>query len=81
MTLIAGQEMPAVSSVVHFEIAPRNGLVPAHGLPVALGMPIVLGFLLLSLKHPSPGAPVTERCMTRRDREQGADRADRKSVV
>jgi hypothetical protein len=49
MTLIAGQEMPAVSSVVYFEIAPRNGLVPAHGLPVALGMPIVLGFLLLSL--------------------------------
>ena len=38
MTLIAGQEMPAVSSVVCSEVAPRNGLVLVHGLRVALGM-------------------------------------------
>jgi len=61
MTLIVGQEMPAVSSVVYSEVAPRNGLVLVHGLRVALGMPIVLVLLLLSLKHPSPSASVTER--------------------
>ena len=49
MTLIVGQEMPAVSSVVYSEVAPRNGLVLVHGLRVALGMPIVLVLLLLSL--------------------------------
>jgi len=51
VALTAGQGTPEVSSVVLFQVRPRNSLNPGHVLPVALGTPVVLGSLLLALNY------------------------------
>ena len=47
----AGQEIPEVSSIVHFTVKPKLNLNPGHVLPVALGTPIVLLFIMLLLNY------------------------------
>jgi len=47
----AGQEIPQVSSIVHFTVKPKLNLNPGQVLPVALGTPIVLLFMLLLLNY------------------------------
>jgi len=47
----AGQEIPEVSSIVHFTVKPKLNLNPGQVLPVALGTPIVLLFVMLLLNY------------------------------
>lgn len=47
----AGQEIPEVSSIVHFTVKPKLNLNPGQVLPVALGTPIVLLFIMLLLNY------------------------------
>ena len=47
----AGQEIPQVSSIVHFTVKPKLNLNPGQVLPVALGTPIIVLFIMLSLNY------------------------------
>lgn len=47
----AGQEIPEVSSIVHFTVKPKLNLNPGQVLPVALGTPIVVLFIMLLLNY------------------------------
>ncbi len=46
-----GREVPAVSSITHFQVNPKRNLNPGKVLPVALGTPIVLVFLMFLLNY------------------------------
>ena len=48
---LAGQEIPEVSSIVHFTVKPKLNLNPGQVLPVALGTPIVLLFVMLLINY------------------------------
>jgi hypothetical protein len=48
---VAGQEIPQVSSILHFTVKPKHNLNPGFVLPVALGMPIVVLFIMLLLNY------------------------------
>jgi len=48
---IARQEIPRVSSIVHFTVKPKLNLNPRQVLPVALGMPIIVLFIMLFLNY------------------------------
>ncbi len=47
----AGQEIPQVSSIVHFTVKPKINLNPGQVLPIALGMPIAVLFIMLLLNY------------------------------
>ena len=47
----AGQEIPQVSSIVHFTVKPKLNLNPGQVLPVALGTPIIVLFIMLLLNY------------------------------
>ncbi len=47
----AGQEIPQVSSIVHFTVKPKINLNPGHVLPVALGTPIIVLFIMLLFNY------------------------------
>jgi len=44
---VAGQEIPQVSTIVHFTVKPKHNLNPGKVLPVALGTPIFVLFIML----------------------------------
>jgi len=48
---IDGQEIPQVSTIVHFTVKPKRNLNPGQVLPVALGTPIVVLFIILLLNY------------------------------
>jgi hypothetical protein len=48
---VAGQEIPQVSTIVHFTVNPKRNLNPGQVLPVALGTPIILIFILLVIGY------------------------------
>jgi len=48
---IAGQEIPQVSTIVHFTVNPKRNLNPGQVLPVALGMPIIVLFIMLLFNY------------------------------
>ncbi len=47
----ASSEVPQVSTVTHFNVAPKKNLNPGQVLPVALGTPIVLLCILFFLSY------------------------------
>jgi hypothetical protein len=44
-------ELAQVSTITHFNVAPKKNLNPGQVLPVALGTPIVLLFLLFAISY------------------------------
>ncbi len=46
-----GNEAPQVSTITHFNVAPKRNLNPGQVLPVALGTPIVLLFILFGISY------------------------------
>lgn len=48
---VAGQEIPQVSTIVHFTVNPKRNLNPGQVLPVALGMPIIVLFMMLLFNY------------------------------
>ncbi len=48
---VAGNEVPQVSSITQFQVAPKRNLNPKQVLPVALGTPIVLIFIMSLLAY------------------------------
>lgn len=48
---MAGQEIPQVSTIVHFTVKPKLNLNPGQVLPVALGTPIIVLFIMLLLNY------------------------------
>jgi len=48
---VVGQEIPQVSTIVHFTVNQKRNLNPGQVLPVALGIPIVVLFIMLLLNY------------------------------
>jgi hypothetical protein len=48
---IRGMETPQASTIVHFQVNPKQNLNPGKVLPVALGEPILLAFIMLMLHY------------------------------
>ena len=46
-----GNEVPQVSTITHFNVAPKKNLNPGQVLPVALGTPIVILCLLFIISY------------------------------
>ncbi len=47
----ANSQVPQVSTITHFDVAPKRNLNPGQVLPVALGTPIVLLCLLFAISY------------------------------
>ncbi len=47
----ASSQVPQVSTITHFDVAPKKNLNPGQVLPVALGTPIVLLCLLFAISY------------------------------
>jgi hypothetical protein len=48
---VGNSEVPQVSTITHFNVAPKKNLNPGQVLPVALGTPIVLLVILFLLSY------------------------------
>lgn len=48
---VGKNEVPQVSTITHFNVAPKKNLNPGQVLPVALGTPIILLFVLFTISY------------------------------